>query len=73
MTKEPYEVLTENASEVIFLLGQLTAAMDNTLLSIGHHMHPADAVARRNLVEQAEKLVLRLDPPEDTEGEVEQA
>ncbi|CAB3893411.1 hypothetical protein N7638_17200 [Achromobacter mucicolens] len=41
------------------IISELSAALDNVLLHHGEAMPPADAVARRQLVERAEALLSR--------------
>lgn len=55
--KEPLEVVSENAGEILHLLDQLAAAMDNVLLHHGKDMSQGDRSARQSLADRARALL----------------
>lgn len=56
---EPGKVREEDLVE---LLHDVTAALDNVLIHLGHHMSPSDAMTRRETVERAQQTLSRLCP-----------
>lgn len=55
--KEPLEVMNEHAGEILHLLDQLSAAMDNVLLRHGKDMSQGDRSARQSLTDRARALL----------------
>ena len=47
---------------LVELLHDVTAALDNVLIHLGHHMTPGDAVTRRDTVERALRVLSKLRP-----------
>lgn len=59
---EPHEYLNENAGEIIELIADMTAALDNMLLHHGGYMPDSDVRPRAALVDKAEVVLKHLRP-----------
>lgn len=54
--------------DLVELLHDVTAALDNILIHLGHHMSPSDAITRRETVERAQQALSKLRPEVPSEG-----
>lgn len=59
--KETFDLVTENAGELVEMLAQVTAALENSVLHHGQPMPLADRNSRARLVEQAKTLLEKLE------------
>ena len=60
-----YDYITNRASEILDLLDDVSASLENTLLQFGSQMTPPDFAARTRRCQEARKLcdaLLRPDP-----------
>lgn len=59
---EPHEYLSENAGEIIELVADMSAALDNMLLHHGGYMPASDVRPRAALVDKAKRALRHLRP-----------
>lgn len=60
MPKEQFELIAENAGEIVDTLVHVTAALENCLLHSDWQMTHADRTSRRALVAKAQALLERI-------------
>lgn len=60
MPKESFELLTENAGEVLDTLSNVTAILENVLLHQGRYMPYADYQSRSMVAKHARALLTKL-------------
>lgn len=67
-----YDQITSRASEILDLLDDVSASLENTLLQFGSQMTPGDFAARTRRCQEARKLcdaLLRSDPQPDEDDD----
>lgn len=61
MAKETFDLVTENAGELVEMLAQVTAALENAVLHHERAMSAADRVSRNQLIADAQALLKKLE------------